>query len=106
VTGLGAGNSSGHAGFLYDTLAFPLLLKRVYDDKDVQESIIIRTSGLDWTIVRPGLLTNSPATGHYRVPTAPTDWRFGTISRADVADFIVRQIDDRALIGTTPLLIS
>ena len=32
--------------------------------------------------------------------------RPGAISRADVADFLVRQINDRALIGTTPLLIS
>ena len=99
VTGLGAGDSRGHGGFLYDAVVFPLLLKRVYDDKDVQEWII-RSSGLDWTIVRPGLLTNSPATGQYRVLTAPNDWRFGTISRADVADFLVRQIDDRALIGS------
>jgi putative NADH-flavin reductase len=105
VTGLGAGDSRGHGGFLYDTVAFPLLLKRVYDDKDVQESLI-RSSELDWMIVRPGLLTNSPATGQYRVLIAPNDWRFGTISRADVADFIVRQIDDRALIGATPLLIN
>ena len=105
VTGLGAGDSRGHGGFLYDALAFPLLLKRVYDDKDAQERII-RSSGLDWTIVRPGLLTNSPATGQYRVLTASKDWRFGIISRADVADFIVRQIDDRALIGATPLLIN
>jgi uncharacterized protein YbjT (DUF2867 family) len=100
-----AGDSRGHGGFLYDTLAFPLLLKRIYDDKDVQESII-KSSRLDWTIVRPGLLTNRPATGHYRVLIAPNEWRFGVISRADVADFIVRQIDDLALIGTTPLLIS
>lgn len=105
VTGLGAGDSRGHGGLLYDTVVFPLLLKRVYDDKDVQEWII-RSSGLDWTIVRPGLLTNSPATGRYRVLTVPQDWRFGRISRADVADFLVRQVDDRALIGTTPLLIS
>lgn len=105
VTGLGAGDSRGHGGLLYDAVLFPLLLKRVYDDKDVQESII-KSSGLDWTIVRPGLLTNRPATGHYRVLTAPKEWRFGTISRADVADFIVRQIDDRTLIGTAPLLIS
>ena len=89
VTGLGAGDSRGHGGLLYDAVVFPLLLKRVYDDKDVQEWII-RSSGLDWTIVRPGLLTNRPATGRYRVLTAPKDWRFGTISRADVADFIVR----------------
>ena len=105
VTGLGAGDSRGHGGLLYDLVVFPLLLKRVYDDKDVQEWII-KTSGLDWTIVRPGLLTNSAATGIYRVLTAPKDWRFGMISRADVADFLVRQVDDRALICTTPLLIS
>jgi len=105
VTGLGAGDSRGHGGLLYDAVVFPLLLKRVYDDKDVQEWII-RSSGLDWTIVRPGLLTNRPASGRYRVLTAAEDWRFGVISRADVADFIVREVDDRALIGGTPLLIS
>jgi hypothetical protein len=37
--------------------------------------------------------------------TTSKDRRFGVISRADVADFLVRQVDDRALIGTTPLLI-
>jgi putative NADH-flavin reductase len=105
VTGLGAGDSRGHGGLLYDAVVFPLLLKRVYDDKDVQEWII-RSSGLDWTIVRPGLLTNSPATGRYRVLSAPQDWQFGMISRADAADFLVQQIDNRALIGKTPLLIS
>jgi hypothetical protein len=105
VTGLGAGDSRCHGGLLYDTVAFPLLLKRVYDDKDVQEWII-RSSGLDWTIVRPGLLTNRPPTGRYRILTAAKDWRFGLISCADVADFIVRQIDDRTLIHATPLLIN
>ena len=105
VTGLGAGDSRGHGGLLYNAVVFPLLLKRVYDDKDVQEWII-RSSGLDWTIVRPGLLTNRPATGRYRFLTASKDWRFGAISRTDVANFLVRQVDDRALIGTTPLLIS
>src|SRR6476659_10926986 len=52
VTGLGAGDSRGHGGLLYDAVVFPLLLKRVYDDKDIQEWIV-RSSGLDWTIVRP-----------------------------------------------------
>jgi putative NADH-flavin reductase len=105
VTGLGAGDSRGHGGLLYDAIVFPLFLKRVYDDKDVQEWIV-RSSGLDWTIVRPGLLKDSPASGRYRVLTTPSDWRFGAISRADVADFLVRQVDDRTLIGATPLLIS
>jgi putative NADH-flavin reductase len=105
VTGLGAGDSRGHGGIIYDAVVFPLLLKRVYDDKDVQEWIV-RSSGLDWTIVRPGLLTNRPATGRYRVLTASKDWQFGAISRSDVADFLVHQINDGTLVGTTPLLIS
>ena len=105
VTGLGAGDSRGHGGFIYDAVVFPLLLKRVYDDKDVQEWII-RSSGLEWTIVRPGLLRNRPATGRYRVLTASKDWQFGAISRSDVANFLVEQIDNRTLVGTTPLLIS
>jgi len=105
VTGLGAGDSRGHGGLLYDAFLFPLLLKCVYGDKDVQERII-KSSELDWTIMRPGLLTDRPATGRYQVLTAPKDWRFGVISRADVADFLVQQVDNRALIGTTPLLIS
>lgn len=105
VTGLGAGDSRGHGGLLYDVVVFPLLLKRVYEDKDVQEWII-KSSVLDWTIVRPGLLTNRPPTYHYRALIASKDWRFGTISRADVADFVVRSIDDRAQIGRTPILIN
>ena len=66
---------------------------------------IIKSSGLDWTIVRPGLLTNTRDRPIPRSDRAK-DWGFGTISRADVADFIVRQIDNRALIGATPLLIN
>jgi putative NADH-flavin reductase len=104
VTGLGAGDSRGHGGFLYDTIVFPLMLKRVYDDKDVQEQIIKR-SGLEWTIVRPGLLTSGPATRAYRALLDPDDWRAGSISRADVADFLVKEVTDRAYVGRAPLLI-
>ena len=56
--------------------------------------------------MRSGLLTDRPAIGQYRIQTEPKDWWFGVISRADVVNFLVRQIDDRALIGSTPLLIS
>jgi uncharacterized protein YbjT (DUF2867 family) len=104
VTGLGAGDSRGHGGLLYDTIAFPLVLKRVYDDKDVQEQMI-RASGLDWTIVRPGLLTGGAGTGRARALTDPRDWRAGHVTRADVADFLVREAFERRFIGRTPLLI-
>jgi putative NADH-flavin reductase len=105
VTGLGAGDSRGHGGLLYDALLFPLLLKRVYDDKDVAEQIV-RASGLNWTIVRPALLTNGRATGRYRVLVEPASWRAGLISRADVADFLVKQVSDTAYFGKTPELVS
>jgi putative NADH-flavin reductase len=36
VTGLRAGDSRGHGGVLYNTVVFPLLLKRVYDDNSFQ----------------------------------------------------------------------
>jgi putative NADH-flavin reductase len=104
VTGLGAGNSRGHGGLLYDAIAFPLVLKRIYDDKDVQEQMI-RASGLDWTIVRPGLLRNGPATGRARALTDPRDWRAASVTRADVADFLVREAFERRFAGQTPLLI-
>jgi len=105
VTGFGAGDSRGHGGFLYASVFFPLLLKRVYDDKDVSEQIV-RASGLDWTIVRPGGLTSGPATGRYEVLVDPASWRAGMISRADVADFLAKQVGDTTYLRKTPELVS
>lgn len=104
VTGIETGDSRGSAGFLHARVLFPLILQRIYDDKNAQERII-QTSGLDWTIARPGILTNGPATGRYRALTDTKSWRGGFISRCDVADFLVRQIADGTNIGRCPLLI-
>jgi uncharacterized protein YbjT (DUF2867 family) len=104
VTGFGAGDSRGHGGFLY-SVAFHLLLGRVYDDKDVQERIV-RNSKLDWVIVRPVILTDGPKTNAYRALVDPRGWTCGFISRADVADFLVKQIDDDAFLYKTPVLTS
>jgi putative NADH-flavin reductase len=103
VTGFGAGDSRNKGGFLYNT-AFHLFFGRAYDDKDVQEQII-RKSTLEWSIVRPVILTNGPTTDSYRVLVDPNDWRCGFISRADVADFLVKQIDDNTFFGKTPVLV-
>jgi putative NADH-flavin reductase len=104
VTGLGAGDSRGHLGLLFDALVFPLVLKRIYDDKDVQEQMI-RASGLDWTIVRPGLLKDGAATGKARALTDPRDWRVAPVRRADVAAFLVQEAFERKFAGQTPLLV-
>jgi len=103
VTGIGAGDSRGHGGFLYDRIINPLLLKTIYEDKDRQEEII-RNSGLDWTIVRPGFLTNGPKTGQYRVLSDMSGVRANKISRADVADFILHEAAQRKHSGNTVLL--
>jgi len=104
VTGFLAGDSRGYGGFLYN-VAFHLLVGRIYDDKDVQERMV-RRSKLDWVIVRPVILTNGPKTNAYRALVDPRDWTCGFISRADVADFLVKQIDDDAFLHKTPVLTS
>lgn len=102
ITGFGSGDSRSKISFL-ERIPFQFLLRSAYDDKDRQERII-RESGLDWTIVRPTLLTNGPRTGSYRVLLEPESWRNGLISRADVADFLIRRAEDRGYIGQTPVL--
>jgi putative NADH-flavin reductase len=103
VTGIGAGDSKGHGGFFYDRLFNPLLLRTIYQDKDRQEALI-RASDTDWTIVRPGILTNGPLTGIYRVITDLAGVTAGKISRADVAHFILAELAAPRYVGQTPLL--
>ena len=102
VTGFGAGDSRANVGCL-PGLTFELFLGRAYADKDVQEKLI-RDSECDWTIVRPVIHTNGPRLGRYKVLDNPDRWRNGLISRRDVADFIVRQIEDDTFIGRTPVV--
>ncbi len=104
VTGIGAGDSRDHLGALY-RIAFTLSLKRLYDDKDVQEQIV-RGSNLDWTIVRPGLLRDGRATGLYQVLERPEEWKIGPVRRADVALFLIDEAERGACRGKTPAIIA
>ena len=92
VTGVGAGDSRGHGGFLYDRIVQPLFMKTIYEDKDRQEALL-RASEVDWTVVRPGRLTNGPATGLARALTNLDGVTAGSVSRADVAAFIIENLD-------------
>ena len=103
VTGIGAGDSKGHGGFLYDKIFKPLFLKTIYQDKDREEAIIA-SSGLDWLIVRPAGLTNGPRTGIYHVITDLTGVVAKRISRNDVADFILKELRDSDHFGNAVLL--
>ncbi len=103
VTGIGAGDSRDHLDALY-RLAFTFTLRRIYDDKGVQERIV-QNSSLDWTIARPGLLRDGRATGLYRVLEKPEDWKVGPVRRADVALFLIEEAVNGAYRGQTPVII-
>jgi putative NADH-flavin reductase len=105
VTGVGAGDSRGHGGFVYDRILQPLFLKTIYEDKDRQEQQL-RMSDVDWTIVRPGRLTNAPATGLVRALTDLKGVTAGKVSRADVAGFIVEHLETSEFRKTAVLLTS
>jgi len=103
VTGFGAGDSRESISCL-QRVPFRLVFGRAYDDKSVQERLIM-SSSLDWTIARPGVLTGGMRTGRYKILDKPSQWRNGMISRSDVAEFLVRQIEDRTYLGKTPVLV-
>jgi putative NADH-flavin reductase len=102
MSSLGVGDSQGQLGWIYNWLLIPLLLRNIFQDKEVQERYI-KQSGLDWIIVRPGVLTNGPRTGVYRAGFSPTDHSIkAKISRADVADFMLKQLTAETYIHQTP----
>ncbi len=103
ITGMGAGDSAGHGGFVFDRVFKPLMLRKVYQDKDRQEAII-RESGLAWTIVRPSVLNDKPANGRVRAMLDLSGFHGGTISRADVAAFVLDEIQTRRWEKTCPLI--
>ena len=103
VTGFGAGDSHDKISF-FQRFAFDAIFKNAYDDKSIQEMLIIE-SDLEWLIVRPGVLTNLPTKRNYKILTDPSEWRNGIVSRADVADFIIKRIETSTLNQEKPVII-
>ncbi|QJX10007.1 NAD(P)-dependent oxidoreductase [Rhizobium brockwellii] len=103
ITGMGAGDSAGHGGFLFDKLIFPLLLRKVYADKNRQEAII-KGSDLNWTIVRPSVLNNKPRRTTIQTLTSLNQFRGGSISRENVATFVLDQVTTDLWLHKLPLI--
>jgi nucleoside-diphosphate-sugar epimerase len=105
-TAWGVGDSKEHSdpeGEVFVRLLVPLFLRDEYADKELQEEII-RGSDLDWVIVRPMLLTGGPWTGSYRVGEDLRPGRRFWISRADVADFLMKQLTGDTFLHKTPAI--
>jgi putative NADH-flavin reductase len=101
---LGVGESRENLNFFWKHIMFGLLLRRAYADHVSQENQVMR-SGLDWTIVRPGAFTDGPRTGRYRHGFSATDKAIThKVSRADVAEFMLKQLSDASYLRKTPAL--
>ena len=90
MSAYGVGASRDDAPLL-PRLIYCTFLRAIFADKEVAEERL-RASALDWTIVYPVLLTNGPRTGHYRAGERLELHGLPTISRADVADFMLGEI--------------
>ena len=92
VTGFGAGRSRRAMSSL-ERLGHRAILGKPYADKDRQEALIT-DSDVDWTIVRPVILTKRTKTGRARVLRDPSTWRNGLVSRADVASYLIDAVEN------------
>lgn len=98
-----AGILGNDAGFFFGKIFMPLFLKEVFKDKKRQMAVI-QKSNLDWIIVRPSGLTDAPKTGKYKITGhAPASMR---IPRADVADFMLKLMNDKTYDRQMPAIAS
>ena len=99
---IGVGDSKDHVGLLFKWVFLPLVLRHVFADKEVQERYI-KESSLEWVIVRPARLTNGARRGRYRRGAEINERAVGrSISRADVAAFMLEQVTDDTYLRRTP----
>lgn len=101
VSALGVGDSREQVSLRFKMI-MKTVLRKAYEDKERQEEMV-RSSDLDWVIVRPGGLTNSPATGDYQFGLNPS-LTGGQVSRADVAAFVLQQLTDDTFLRQTPAI--
>ena len=91
ISAMGTGDSWNQMGMI-NRLFYALLLKHSRADHEAQEAAITSTR-LDWTIIRPSGLTNNPGTGTYLMGEGIRA-KTSQIPRADVADCVVRVLND------------
>ena len=89
LSAAGVNESWAQIGWL-SRILFKTMLRNLFADHHAQEALI-NVSSLDWTIVRPAILKDEPGTGNY---TASNTAKVKQINRADVADFLVKQVTD------------
>lgn len=101
-TTLGIGDTRGRMGLYYTLFVIPVIIWFYFRDKELQEEYI-RKSAFDWTIVRPGQLTNGKKRETYRHGPGIGSWLWTVkVSRATVADFMLKQLTDATYLRKSP----
>lgn len=99
---LGTGDSNDNLNFFWKHIMFGWFLKKVFLDHELQEKHV-KSSSLDWIIIRPAAFTDGEKTENYLYGFSPKDKSTKLkISRADVADFILKQVTDKKYLHQTP----
>ena len=94
ITSLGINDSKFKLGLYYTLFTIPVILFFYFLDKSKQEKLIMK-SNLDWTIVRPGQLTNGIKRTHYKHDTKAGHFILTKlISRASVAHFMLKNLEN------------
>src|SRR6266851_55546 len=101
ISSHGVGDSRGCSGFLFEQVFIPLRLRAEFADKERQEALVT-ASDLDWTIVRPARLTNGPVTGRPRAQARLKISIRNSVSRADVAEFVLTELERRSHLLSAP----
>lgn len=94
------GAAETHDGSLYSRMLWAMMAHKMRDKEEMEA--LIRASDVDWTIVRPPALTNRPRTGNYRVGADLRMRLTSAISRADLADFLLREATAPTYVHQTP----
>lgn len=79
-------------------------LRHIYADMAHWERILDQATDIDWICIRPTYLQNGPLTGRYRVNKTYSPDKGWKISRADLADFITRQVTSNEFVHQKPVI--
>ena len=104
LSALGVGQTRVQAPAML-RIPFSTILRRIGRDKAAGEEYL-RSTDLDWTLVYPPALTNGPRTSSYRSGETVDVKGLPRISRADVAEFMLAQLDEAAYIRRNAIVSS
>lgn len=96
VSAMGVAESKAHSSWWYRLLVLPTFLRGVIVDKTAME-VIVSTSGINWVIARPPILTDGTATSEIHVLKKRETGH--VITRADLAIWLVEQLQSNTYLN-------